>query len=202
MLWLAARYGSFMSQKGSGVKFGLADPGKMAALAQHAEDCGFESFYVSEHIVLYPGSARRRGDRRATAAVGGRPAGVGFDGEFFAFESICIFPKPYNARTLPIHVGRSSKAAAVRAGRRGDGYFPGGRLIAEQRAGQIEIMRTAAIEAGRDADALEYTRWGLSTCPKRTLTPMPKTGLRGWSSGPPPVTRATSVTKSPPLLNG
>jgi probable F420-dependent oxidoreductase len=88
-------------------------------------------------------------------------AGVSFDGEFFTFENICSFPKPYHAPTLPIHVGGSSKAAAVRAGRRGDGYFPGGRLTARQRAAQMEIMRTTAIEAGRDAGALEYTRWGL-----------------------------------------
>jgi probable F420-dependent oxidoreductase len=245
-----------MAQKGSGVKFGLsyntgiygADPGQMAALAKHAEDCGFESFYVSEHIVLYPGAragamecppslavadpleclsfvaarterillgtgvlllpyhhpvvlAKRlatidvlsqgrmrlltvglgvlpgeaqaigvdfatRG-RRADEAIdvlrllwAGEAAGVSFDGEFFAFENICSFPKPYNAQALPIHVGGSSTAAAVRAGRRGDGYFPGGRLTAEQRAAQIEIMRTAASEAGRDAGALEYTRWG------------------------------------------
>ena len=245
-----------MLRKGRGVKFGLsyntgiygADPGTMAALAEHAEDCGFESFYVSEHIVLYPGAragamefppslgvadpleclsfvaarterillgtgvlllpyhypvvlAKRlatidvlsRGrmrlltvglgvlsgeaqaigvdfatrGRRADEAIdvlrllwAGDQAGVSFNGEFFTFENICSFPKPHNARTLPIHVGGSSKAAAARAGRRGDGYFPGGRLTARQRTGQIEIMRTAAVEAGRDADALEYTRWG------------------------------------------
>jgi alkanesulfonate monooxygenase SsuD/methylene tetrahydromethanopterin reductase-like flavin-dependent oxidoreductase (luciferase family) len=46
------------------VKFGLScntgyycvDPDKIAAFARHAEDCGFESFYVPEHIVLYPGA--------------------------------------------------------------------------------------------------------------------------------------------------
>ena len=62
--------------------------------------------------------------------------------------------------TLPIHVGGSSPAAARRAGRRGDGYFPGGRLSLSQRASQAELMRAAAAEAGRDPAALEYTRWG------------------------------------------
>jgi len=49
------------------VKFGISyniystgyhgvDPDNMAAVARHAEDCGFESFYVSEHVVLYPGA--------------------------------------------------------------------------------------------------------------------------------------------------
>ena len=30
------------------------DPDAMIAVARHAEDCGFESFYVPEHIALYP----------------------------------------------------------------------------------------------------------------------------------------------------
>ena len=68
-------------------------------------------------------------------------------------------PKPWHTRTLPVHVGGSSRAAARRAGQRGDGYFPGGGLDAEERAAQLEIMRAAARDAGRDADALEYTRW-------------------------------------------
>ena len=46
------------------MKFGLAyntayygaDPDLMAAAARHAEECGFESFYMSEHIVVYPGA--------------------------------------------------------------------------------------------------------------------------------------------------
>jgi alkanesulfonate monooxygenase SsuD/methylene tetrahydromethanopterin reductase-like flavin-dependent oxidoreductase (luciferase family) len=46
------------------VKFGIiyntgyygTDPGHLAAVARHAEERGFESFYVTEHIVLYPGA--------------------------------------------------------------------------------------------------------------------------------------------------
>ena len=32
------------------------DPDAMVAVAQHAEDRGFESFYVPEHVALYPGA--------------------------------------------------------------------------------------------------------------------------------------------------
>jgi alkanesulfonate monooxygenase SsuD/methylene tetrahydromethanopterin reductase-like flavin-dependent oxidoreductase (luciferase family) len=47
------------------VKFGVSyntayygvDPDGMMAVARHAEDRGFESFYVPEHIALYPGAA-------------------------------------------------------------------------------------------------------------------------------------------------
>ncbi|HEY1640460.1 MAG TPA: LLM class F420-dependent oxidoreductase, partial [Streptosporangiaceae bacterium] len=46
------------------MKFGVSynpgflgtDPGQLVAVARHAEDCGFESFYLPEHIVLYPGA--------------------------------------------------------------------------------------------------------------------------------------------------
>lgn len=46
------------------MKFGIiyntgqlgVDPARITAVAGHAEDCGFESFYVPEHIALYPGA--------------------------------------------------------------------------------------------------------------------------------------------------
>ena len=59
-----------------------------------------------------------------------------------------------------MHVGGSSRAAARRAGLRGDGYFPGGGLTDAERASQIELMRATARDAGRDPGALEVTRWG------------------------------------------
>jgi probable F420-dependent oxidoreductase len=238
------------------VKFGVmyntgvygVDPDAMIAVARHAEDCGFESFYVPEHIALYPGAAvgsamfppatpiadpleclsfvaaatqqillgtgvlllpyhhpvvlakrlatldllskgrmrlltigvgslpgeaaaagvdyATRG-RRADEAIdalrllwAGDERGVSFDGEFFSFADVCSFPKP--TAPLPVHVGGSSRAAARRAGLRGDGWFPGGRLTEEERASQVELVRATARDAGRDtfADALEYTRWG------------------------------------------
>ncbi|MER5420106.1 LLM class flavin-dependent oxidoreductase [Streptosporangium roseum] len=86
--------------------------------------------------------------------------GVSFDGEFFTFDGLCQFPKPHGATRLPIHIGGSSRAAARRAGRRGDGYFPGGALDPGERAIQMNIARSAAVEAGRDPETLEYTRSG------------------------------------------
>ncbi|GAA1270335.1 LLM class F420-dependent oxidoreductase [Planotetraspora silvatica] len=224
------------------------DPDRITAFARHAEDCGFESLYLPEHIVLYPGAmfgaheippslpyadpldclsfvaaatqrillgtgvlllpyhhpvilakrlatidvlskgrmrlltvglgmlpgqARAVGvdfstrGRRADEAIdvmrllwAGGEDGVGFDGEFFSFDNLSSFPKPYGVTHLPIHIGGSSRAAARRAGRRGDGYFPGGALDQDERAVQIELARSTAAEAGRSPEALEYTRWG------------------------------------------
>ncbi|MGK5554252.1 TIGR03619 family F420-dependent LLM class oxidoreductase [Actinomadura kijaniata] len=90
----------------------------------------------------------------------GDEKGVDFDGEFFRLDRAVSYPKPHGVTHLPIHVGGSSRAAARRAGRRGDGYFPGGALTPGERAAQWELARSAAAEAGRDPDALEYTRWG------------------------------------------
>ena len=238
------------------MKFGLVyhtgafgiEPEQVTAIARHAEQCGFESFFTTEHIALYPGVtlgrmpiapdtpiadplevlsfvagvteriilgtavlllpfhqpvvlAKRlatidqlsRGrmrlfgigvgalakeaeaagvdfhtrGRRADEAIdvlrllwAGDADGVSFDGEFYSFTDLCSYPKPYQASTLPIHVGGSSPAAARRAGLRGDGYFPGGGITSEQRTAQLALMRETARAAGRDADALEYTRWG------------------------------------------
>ncbi|TQM85536.1 putative F420-dependent oxidoreductase [Saccharothrix saharensis] len=120
-----------------------------------------------------PGEARAVGvdfgtrGRRADEAIDvlrslweGGEEGVSFAGEFFAFEDLCSFPKPHGVTHLPIHVGGSSRAAARRAGRRGDGYFPGGTLTPDERALQWDLARSSAAEAGRDPDALEHTRWG------------------------------------------
>jgi probable F420-dependent oxidoreductase len=35
--------------------YGVVDPDAMIAVARRAEECGFESFYVPEHVALYPG---------------------------------------------------------------------------------------------------------------------------------------------------
>ncbi|WP_410636508.1 LLM class F420-dependent oxidoreductase [Amycolatopsis sp. cmx-4-83] len=103
--------------------------------------------------------------RRADEAIdvlralwAGDESGVGFEGEFYCFDDVCVYPKPL--AELPIHVGGSSSAAARRAGVRGDGFFPGGRLTAEERRRQLSIARAAAVSVGRDPGLLEYTRWG------------------------------------------
>ena len=84
--------------------------------------------------------------------------GVSYHGEFFDFDGLASFPHPYRSDGLPIHVGGSSRAAARRAGRLGDGFFPGGSLLPQERAAQLELARATAIRAGRDPESLSYTR--------------------------------------------
>jgi alkanesulfonate monooxygenase SsuD/methylene tetrahydromethanopterin reductase-like flavin-dependent oxidoreductase (luciferase family) len=184
--------------RGDAVKFGISyntgyygtDADSMMAVARHADECGLESFYVSEHIALYPGVkaglvefppdlavadplerlslvtaatgrillgtavlllpyhhpvvlAKRLATldvlskgrmRLLTVGLGTLPGeaealgvdfatrgrcadeaidvlrllwaggkeGVSFNGEFFSFQNMCSFPKPYRVSTLPV----------------------------------------------------------------------------------------------------
>jgi probable F420-dependent oxidoreductase len=223
------------------------DPDRLAACARHAEECGFEAFYVPEHPALYKGA--RLGDvelpaalpivdpvetlsfvaavtsrlllgtgvlllpyhqpvvlakrlatvdvlsrgrlRLLTVGVGalpgeaanvgvdyttrgrrtdeaidvlravwsGGPDGVSHRGEFFSFEGLVSYPKPHGG-TLPIHVAGGSPAAARRAGTRGDGWFPSGRLMPAERSALLGTVRESAAAAGRDPGTLDHTRWG------------------------------------------
>jgi probable F420-dependent oxidoreductase len=78
-----------------------------------------------------------------------------YDGEFVSFDNVSSNPKP-DGGTVPFVIGGHSAAAAKRAGRLGDGFFPGKGSIAELTE-MIDIMRQTAAEHDRDADAIEIT---------------------------------------------
>jgi probable F420-dependent oxidoreductase len=82
-----------------------------------------------------------------------------FRGQYFEFERACSFPKPRN-RTIPIHVGGHSRAAAERAGRIGDGFHPLG-LDGDRLNERLDQMRSAAGTADRDPAAIELSLGGL-----------------------------------------
>ena len=77
---------------------------------------------------------------------------VSHDGEFFAFEHLSTNPKPANG-SVPIHIGGHSRAAAERAGRMGDGFFPSKGDMAEL----FDIARQTAADTGRDPESIEMT---------------------------------------------
>ncbi len=81
---------------------------------------------------------------------------ISFAGRFTNFPVSFSQPTPADGRSVPIVVGGHSPQAARRAGRIGDGFFPAGGT-ADQLTALLAIMRDAAIEAGRDADAIEIT---------------------------------------------
>ncbi len=77
-----------------------------------------------------------------------------YEGEFVSFTNVSSNPKP--EKPVPFVIGGHSAAAARRAGRLGDGYFPGKGSIAELTE-QFDIVRQSAADAGRDAGAIEFT---------------------------------------------
>ena len=79
-----------------------------------------------------------------------------FSGDHVAFHRVRCSPKPVQAGGVPILIGGHSPAAARRAGRLGDGFFPLGVPI-DQLSGLLDTMAAAAREAGRDPTAIEVT---------------------------------------------
>jgi probable F420-dependent oxidoreductase len=74
------------------------------------------------------------------------------DNGFVSYERAISKPPP--AHPVPIVIGGHTSVAARRAGRVGDGFFPG---KADHLPALLEVMRAAADQAGRDPDAIEVT---------------------------------------------
>jgi alkanesulfonate monooxygenase SsuD/methylene tetrahydromethanopterin reductase-like flavin-dependent oxidoreductase (luciferase family) len=72
--------------------------------------------------------------------------------DFVTYDEVYCKPQPVNG-TVPLHVGGHSRVAARRAGRLGDGFFPGRGDLPEL----LGLMREAAEQAGRDPDAIEVS---------------------------------------------
>lgn len=79
-----------------------------------------------------------------------------FHGKHFDFGPVLSFPKPAQANGIPIHIGGHSPAAARRAGRLGDGFFPAVSDIPKLNE-LFALMRAEADKAGRDANKIELS---------------------------------------------
>lgn len=81
-----------------------------------------------------------------------------YHGEFTSFEDCISLPQPVD-QGIPIHVGGHTDIAARRAGRLGDGFFPG-KGKPQDLARSMELVKATAREHGRDPDAIELTAGG------------------------------------------
>jgi probable F420-dependent oxidoreductase len=113
-----------------------------------------------------------------------------FAGEFVRFDKAHMRPKPARG-TVPIVIGGHTKAAARRAGRIGDGFFPARGTTPEL----LDLVRQTARENGRDPAAVEITVSApddLSTLPELasagihrvTIPVMANSGLAKRIAGP------------------
>lgn len=86
-------------------------------------------------------------------------AASSFHGKHFSFGPVKCFPKPVQKDGVPIVIGGHSPAAAKRAGRYGNGFFP---AIAEpDKLKELFAMMSAeAKKAGRDPKQIELSCMG------------------------------------------
>lgn len=85
-------------------------------------------------------------------------APASFEGEFVRFQRVYCDVRPIQSAGVPVIVGGSTAAAAKRAGRLGDGYYPYV-ISPEDLAARIGDIQAAASAAGRDPGAVELTVW-------------------------------------------
>lgn len=106
-----------------------------------------------------------------------------FQGRFVSFKDAYMSPKPVRG-TVPLIIGGHSKAAAQRAGRLADGFFPA-RGASEELIG---IVHESARAAGRDPKDIEIT----ASLPD-DLDDLPAMAARGISRVLVPVTSAAGL---------
>jgi probable F420-dependent oxidoreductase len=116
--------------------------------------------WVREEAVAVGSSFHDRGRRaseyiRAMRVLWNQPV-ASFEGEFVNFSGVVCEPRPMQTGGVPIHVGGHSPAAARRAGRLGDGFYPLG-IDPDSLGDLLRVMEDAAREAGRDPRAIEIT---------------------------------------------
>ncbi|MEM7469677.1 MAG: LLM class F420-dependent oxidoreductase [Pseudomonadota bacterium] len=124
-----------------------------------------------------------------------------FSGKYTSFKDAYCRPQPIQD-SIPVIVGGHSKAAAKRAGRLGDGYFP----AREAPQNLIELARRTAADNDRDPDELEitvsmpddpsilkdYAKLGVA----RVLVPVtPLTGLNTSINGPEDLTKWRAIVE-------
>jgi len=130
--------------------------GTMDALTGGRVDLGIGVGWLREEFDALGIPWERRGARTDEYVAAMRTLwsgnSVSFDGDFVSFSGVSSNPKPVNG-SVPIVIGGHSDAAARRAGRLGDGFWPGKGDLDHL----LDIMRHEAEAHDRDPDAIEVT---------------------------------------------
>jgi probable F420-dependent oxidoreductase len=117
--------------------------------------------------VPFSGRGRRTDEYVAAIRALWATQPASFHGEFVDFDDCILLPSPERG-AVPIHVGGHTEASARRAGRLGDGYFPG-RGTHEELAQLFSVVRASAEEHGRDPSTIQLTTGGRGAVGSRAL---------------------------------
>ena len=130
--------------------------GTMDALTGGRIDLGIGVGWLREEFDALGIPWERRGARTDEYVAAMRTLWSGnsvtFEGDFVSFSGVSSNPKPVGG-TVPIIVGGHTDAAARRAGRLGDGFWPGTGDLDHL----LDVMRRSADTHDRDPDAIEVT---------------------------------------------
>lgn len=108
--------------------------------------------------VPFAGRGRRTDEYIAAMRALWAQQPASFHGEHVDFTDCILLPAPA-AGSIPVHVGGHTEASARRAGRLGDGYFPG-KGSHEELAHLFDVVRSTAEEHGRDPASIQLTSGG------------------------------------------
>lgn len=81
---------------------------------------------------------------------------VSFDGQFYRMPSARVDPKPVQRPHPPLLLGGTAERALRRVGRLADGWISSSRHDLRTVGDDLELMRAAARDAGRDPDRLRF----------------------------------------------
>jgi probable F420-dependent oxidoreductase len=84
-----------------------------------------------------------------------------FDGEFYEVPPVRVDPKPVQRPHPPVLLGGGADVALRRAGRIADGWISASRHDLTTIGDAVRTVRDAAVEAGRDAAALQFVVRGV-----------------------------------------
>jgi probable F420-dependent oxidoreductase len=143
-------------------------------------DVGLGLGWTPQEFAAVGVSLARRGARgeefvHALEAIWTQPE-VEFHGEFYDVPRSRVQPKPVQRPHPPLLLGGTAEAALRRAGRISDGWISSSRTDLSAIGTSIGVVRSAALEAGRDADALRFVVRGVVH-----LTPDPQVDRKALS---------------------
>jgi probable F420-dependent oxidoreductase len=140
-------------------------------------DVGLGLGWTAQEFAAVGVSQARRGARgeefvHALEAIWTQPE-VEFHGEFYDVPRSRVQPKPVQQPHPPLLLGGTVETALRRAGRISDGWISSSRTDLSMIGTSIDVVRSAALEAGRDADVLRFVVRGVVH-----LTPEPQVDHR------------------------